>query len=100
MGNVFWGRNRTWPWHAGAAISARSFRRTEKRRRHHFVIRNSSPATHVAAILIALVILSIAAGADTRADLLQINTAFHEALREANASALALVLDNRFTWTN
>ena len=64
------------------------------------MIRNSSPATHVAAILIALVILSIAAGADTRADLLQINTAFHEALREANVSVLALVLDNRFTWTN
>ena len=65
-----------------------------------FVIRNSSPATHMVAILIALVILSIAAGADARADLLQVNTVFHEALRQANTSALALVLDDRFTWTN
>src|SRR5713226_10209890 len=65
-----------------------------------FVIRNSRSAAHMVATLIVLVILSAAAVADAQADLLQVNTAFHEALREANASALALVLDDRFTWTH
>jgi len=51
------------------------------------------------ATLITLVILSAAAVADAHADLLQVSTAFHEALRVANASSLALVLDDRFTWT-
>jgi predicted glycoside hydrolase/deacetylase ChbG (UPF0249 family)/ketosteroid isomerase-like protein len=63
------------------------------------VIRNSPSAAHMAAILIALVILSTTSVADARAELLQVNAAFHDALREANVSALALVLDDRFTWT-
>jgi len=65
-----------------------------------FVIRSSRSAAHTVATLIVLVILSAAAVADAQADLLQVNTAFHEALRQANASALALVLDDRFTWTH
>jgi predicted glycoside hydrolase/deacetylase ChbG (UPF0249 family)/ketosteroid isomerase-like protein len=63
------------------------------------VIRNSPSAAHMAAILVALVILSAAAVADAHADLLLVNATFHEALREGNATALALVLDDRFTWT-
>src|SRR2546422_11502636 len=65
-----------------------------------FVIRSSRSAAHTVATLIALVILSAAAVADVQADLLQLNTAFPEALRQANASALPLVLDDRFTWTH
>lgn len=64
-----------------------------------FVIRNSPSATYMAAILIALVILSAAAVADAHADLMRVSTAFHEGLREGNATALAVVLDDRFTWT-
>ena len=63
------------------------------------VIRNSASATYMAAILVALVILSATAVADAHSDLLRVSTAFHEGLREGNAAALAVVLDDRFTWT-
>jgi hypothetical protein len=63
------------------------------------VIRKSLSATYIAAILIALVSLSAAAIADADADLLRVSTAFHQGLREGNATALAAVLDDRFTWT-
>lgn len=68
-----------------------------------FVMSISRSAKHMMATLVALIILSglsVTAFADTRADLLQANAAFHQALREANISTLGSLLDDRFTWTN
>jgi predicted glycoside hydrolase/deacetylase ChbG (UPF0249 family)/ketosteroid isomerase-like protein len=64
------------------------------------VIRHSTFSGHAMATVMALAFLSVTAVADARSGLLHVDTSFHEALRDANASALALLLDDRFTWTD
>jgi chitin disaccharide deacetylase len=54
----------------------------------------------LASLFLLLFAFAGAALADTKGDLLHAHTAFHEALRDANASALDRLLDDHFTWTH
>ena len=79
-----------------------NFGETKHNGGYMFVMSISRSAKHMMATLVALIILSglsVTAFADTHADLLQANAAFHQALREANVSTLGSLLDDRFTWT-
>jgi predicted glycoside hydrolase/deacetylase ChbG (UPF0249 family) len=54
----------------------------------------------LASMILALLVFAGAAVAEAQAGLLRAHTAFHEALRDADASALDWLLDENFTWTH
>ena len=51
-------------------------------------------------LILGLLVVAGAAVAEPQAGLLRAHTAFHEALRDADASALDRLLDQHFTWTH
>ena len=54
----------------------------------------------LAFLILGLLILAGASGADPQSELVRAHSAFHQALREADASALDRLLDEHFTWTH
>jgi predicted glycoside hydrolase/deacetylase ChbG (UPF0249 family) len=59
-----------------------------------------SATLRAATIFFATLLAAAASLADSRADLLHAHQAFHNALRDADASTLQRVLDDHFTWTH
>ena len=53
-----------------------------------------------ATLLLGLLFFAGAAVADPRGELVRAHSAFHQALREADAPALDRLLDEHFTWTH
>jgi predicted glycoside hydrolase/deacetylase ChbG (UPF0249 family) len=54
----------------------------------------------LAFLILGLLVLAGASGADPQSELVRAHSAFHQALREADASALDRLLDEHFTWTH
>jgi chitin disaccharide deacetylase len=54
----------------------------------------------LAFLILGLSVLAGASVADPQSELVRAHSAFHQALREADASALDRLLDERFTWTH
>src|ERR1700757_5080726 len=54
----------------------------------------------LAFLILGLSLLAGASGADPQSELVRAHSAFHQALREADASALDRLLDEHFTWTH
>src|SRR5437899_12168174 len=51
-------------------------------------------------LILGLLVVAGAAVAEPQAGLVRAHTAFHEALRDADASGLDRLLDEHFTWTH
>src|SRR5207245_1904822 len=62
--------------------------------------RATSGAKVLATPILGLLVFAGAAVAEPQAGLVRAHTAFHEALRDANVSALDGLLDENFTWTH
>jgi len=60
----------------------------------------TSHARLLAGLIFGLTVFAGTAIADSDAELRRAHTAFHEALRDANASVLDRLLDEHFTWTH
>ena len=57
-------------------------------------------ATALTTLILAWLVFAGAAVADPQSELVRAHSAFHQALREADARALDRVLDEHFTWTH
>ena len=62
--------------------------------------RATSGAKVLATLILGLLVFAGAAVAEPQAGLVRAHTAFHEALRDADASGLDGLLDEHFTWTH
>ena len=66
-----------------------------------FKRRRATSGVRVSATLVlGLLFFAGATVADPRSELVRAHRAFHQALREADASALDRLLDEHFTWTH
>src|SRR5258705_12326011 len=54
----------------------------------------------LAFLILGLLVLAGASAADPQSELVRAHSAFHQALREADAPALDRLLDEHFTWTH
>jgi predicted glycoside hydrolase/deacetylase ChbG (UPF0249 family) len=60
----------------------------------------TSGARVLSTLMLGLLVFAGASIADPLAELVRVHTAFHQALRDADASALDRLLDEHFTWTH